>query len=227
MSNSFGFWGLFRRYSFHLAHNPNRSEILLTHVDALSFTCLVGDSYFYSLPKLISASFGSKRLRKKSKKTLKLTRVGIGLYTIGDYFEPFLPAYLLKTSYQNIFKIRDKLVGFVVRKSKSFNKGRYSRNRQTYRTGVYWCLYFNLVFVLPTYYYCYKFSFNFGYLWYIGFFFLNLFVLNKATNITLSYNVSIFKKSLFLLHRSIVLTLLGVSTFLSKYLFSTFFYLTN
>jgi hypothetical protein len=29
---------------------------------------------------------------------------------------------------------------FYIRKNRIFNKGRYSRNRQTYRTGVYWCL---------------------------------------------------------------------------------------
>ena len=29
---------------------------------------------------------------------------------------------------------------FFIRKNRIFNKGRYSRNRQTYRTGVYWCL---------------------------------------------------------------------------------------
>lgn len=27
-----------------------------------------------------------------------------------------------------------------IRKNKMFNKGRYSRNRQLYRTGVYWCI---------------------------------------------------------------------------------------
>jgi hypothetical protein len=27
-----------------------------------------------------------------------------------------------------------------LRKNKIFNKSRYSRNRQLYRTGVYWCL---------------------------------------------------------------------------------------
>jgi hypothetical protein len=29
---------------------------------------------------------------------------------------------------------------FYIRKNRIFNKGRYSRNRQLYRTGVYWCL---------------------------------------------------------------------------------------
>ena len=32
-----------------------------------------------------------------------------------------------------------------IRKSKFFNKGRYSRNRQIYRTGVYICFFINII----------------------------------------------------------------------------------
>jgi len=39
-----------------------------------------------------------------------------------------------------------------LRKSKIFNKGRYSRNRQFYRTGVYWCLYLSLILFTGLYY---------------------------------------------------------------------------
>ena len=40
--------------------------------------------------------------------------------------------------------------------NKIFNKGRYSRNRQTYRTGEYWCLYINILAVLFFYFWFYK-----------------------------------------------------------------------
>jgi hypothetical protein len=52
---------------------------------------------------------------------------------------------------------------YFLRKTRFFNKGRYSRNRQNYRTGVYWCLYVNIVAVLAIYYFFFRFSFNFGY----------------------------------------------------------------
>lgn len=54
---------------------------------------------------------------------------------------------------------------FYLRKNKIFNKGRYSRNRQLYRTGVYWCLWLNIIMVYGLYFIFYRFSFNFGYIW--------------------------------------------------------------
>jgi hypothetical protein len=68
---------------------------------------------------------------------------------------------------------------FYLRKSRVFNKGRYSRNRQNFRTGVYWCLYVNILAVLGIYYFFYKFTINFGYLWWIFIFFINCFFFNK------------------------------------------------
>lgn len=59
-----------------------------------------------------------------------------------------------------------------LRKNKIFNKGRYSRNRQLYRTGVYWCLWVNIIFVFGLYLYFYRFTFNFGYVWWVMFMFI-------------------------------------------------------
>ena len=56
-------------------------------------------------------------------------------------------------------------VFFYIRKNRIFNKGRYSRNRQLYRTGVYWCLWLNVMLVYGLYFLFYRFTFNFGYLW--------------------------------------------------------------
>ena len=50
-----------------------------------------------------------------------------------------------------------------VRKTKSFNKSRYSRNRQYYRTGVYWCLWLNIILVFALYYAFYRYTLKFGY----------------------------------------------------------------
>lgn len=58
---------------------------------------------------------------------------------------------------------------YFLRKTKMFNKGRYSRNRQNYRTGVYWCLYINIMVFCGLYLYFYRFTLNFGYLWWLLF----------------------------------------------------------
>jgi hypothetical protein len=51
-----------------------------------------------------------------------------------------------------------------LRKNKVYNKGRYSRCRQNYRTGVYLCMYLSVVSIFGLYYWFFKFSFNFSYL---------------------------------------------------------------
>ena len=65
---------------------------------------------------------------------------------------------------------------FFIRKQKFFNKGRYSRNRQLYRTGVYWCIYVNLLAVLGLNYLFYKFTINFLAYWWFSFFVICLFI---------------------------------------------------
>lgn len=52
-----------------------------------------------------------------------------------------------------------------LRKNRVYNKGRYSRTRQNYRTGVYMCMYLSVVSIFGLYYWFYKFSFNFTYIW--------------------------------------------------------------
>lgn len=69
-------------------------------------------------------------------------------------YKPTDTSYLLNSKKSSILFLR---------KNKIFNKGRYSRNRQLYRTGVYWCLWLNIINVFGLYYYFYRFVFNFGY----------------------------------------------------------------
>ena len=54
-----------------------------------------------------------------------------------------------------------------LRKNKVYNKGRYSRCRQNYRTGVYMCMYLSIISIFGLYYWFYRFSFNFTYLWWL------------------------------------------------------------
>ncbi len=66
-----------------------------------------------------------------------------------------------------------------LRKNKVYNKGRYSRCRQNYRTGVYMCMYLSVCAIFGLYYWFYKFSFNFTYLWWLFIAFVASFFLPK------------------------------------------------
>ena len=85
----------------------------------------------------------------------------------------------LYTNTASSFSKKHELIYFL-RKHKLFNKGRYSRNRQTYRTGAYWCLWVNIIAVTGFYYWFYRFSMNFGYLWPFFCLFILSFVLPRA-----------------------------------------------
>lgn len=61
--------------------------------------------------------------------------------------------------------LKNSLILFI-RSAKHFNKGRYSRNRQLYRTGVYWCIWLNIIIVYSLHYYFYRVVYSFGYLWF-------------------------------------------------------------
>lgn len=66
-----------------------------------------------------------------------------------------------------------------LRKNKVYNKGRYSRCRQNYRTGVYMCMYLSVISIFGLYYWFYRFSFNFTYLWWLFIAFVGSFFLPK------------------------------------------------
>lgn len=84
--------------------------------------------------------------------------------------------------FSNVFKVQPMI--YFLRKQKLFNKGRYSRNRQTYRTGAIWSLWVNILAVTGFYYWFYRFSMNFGYVWP----FLSLFVLSFIVPRAIKYN---------------------------------------
>ena len=88
------------------------------------------------------------------------------------FFNKLKNSYKITFSASNVVKYISDLsvnnsVILYLRKNKVFNKSRYSRNRQTYRTGAYWCLYINIIAVVAFYFWFYKFTMNFGYLWWL------------------------------------------------------------
>lgn len=91
-------------------------------------------------------------------------------------YSPTNVAKYLHSSYINRIDV------LFLRKNKVFNKGRYSRNRQFYRTGVYWCIYINLIAIIGLYFWFYRFVINFGYLWWLLFISLFSFLLAKSFN---------------------------------------------
>lgn len=72
-----------------------------------------------------------------------------------------------------------------LRKNKVYNKGRYSRCRQNYRTGVYMCMYLSIVSIFGLYYWFFKFSFNFTYLWWLFITFIGSIFLPKMVKFRL------------------------------------------
>jgi hypothetical protein len=112
---------------------------------------------------------------------------------------------------------------YFIRTSKIFNKGRYSRNRQTYRTGVYWCLYINIIIILSLYIYFYRFSFNFNYLWTLLLLLFLIIVLSKLFkfNILLKFctTVSFYQISLLkFLYKLCVFTYYVAKFYIKRYL---------
>jgi hypothetical protein len=83
-----------------------------------------------------------------------------------------------------------------LRKNKVYNKGRYSRCRQNYRTGVYMCMYLSVVSIFGLYYWFYKFSFNFTYLWWVFILFIGSFFLPKLIKYRL-YEPNVFLIKIF------------------------------
>ena len=94
--------------------------------------------------------------------------------SIAYSFKSFIkPSDIIKNA--NLFESK-KETSLSLRKNKIFNKGRYSRNRQLYRTGVYWSIWLNIILVFGLYYLFYRFTFNFGYFWLpLGIFIISIF----------------------------------------------------
>lgn len=64
---------------------------------------------------------------------------------------------------------------FFSKKNYLYNKGKFSRNRQTYRTGVYLCIWLTVLTVIGLYFYFYLMSIKFTYFYILFLFFVSLF----------------------------------------------------
>lgn len=64
---------------------------------------------------------------------------------------------------------------FFFRKNNLYNKGKFSRNRQTYRTGVFLCIWLTVLTVIGMYFYFLMLSIKFTYLIFFFIFFIFLF----------------------------------------------------
>jgi len=111
-----------------------------------------------------------------------------------------------------------------LRKNKVFNKGRYSRNRQYYRTGVYWCLYINIIAVIGIHFWFYKLTMNFGYMWWLLFVFILSFIAPKSIKYKLYNPVNLYNNYILnfvwlsLILSNILSYFLNVVNSLKKYL---------
>lgn len=64
---------------------------------------------------------------------------------------------------------------FFLKKNYLYNKGKFSRNRQTYKTGVYLCIWLTVLTVVGLYFYFYLMSMKFTYFFILFFFFISVF----------------------------------------------------
>ena len=128
---------------------------------------------------------------KKTKNYINNLKNNISFININEnFYNSIKNLFTVKFSSTNIVKYLsdisiNKSTILFLRKNKIFNKSRYSRNRQTYRTGAYWCLYVNIIAVIAFYFWFYNFTMNFGYLWWLLYSFILSFVFFKA----LKYNL--------------------------------------
>ena len=105
------------------------------------------------------------------------------LKNLVNFNKPLLISPKYSSSSINKYVCVDNVENFefqFLRKNKVYNKGRYSRCRQNYRTGVYMCMYLSVVSIFGLYYWFYKFSFNFTYLWWLFIAFIASFFLPKV-----------------------------------------------
>ncbi len=119
--------------------------------------------------------------------------------------------FFLKNSFKKIYNFKNvftkinlkyfnSIKFFFLRKTKCFNKSRYSRNRQNFRTGFYWCLYVNIIALIGLNFLFYKFIINFTALWYLFIFFIFIFFFSKFFKYNYTNFYNIYAEFLYLLN---------------------------
>lgn len=90
---------------------------------------------------------------------------------------------------KSIIGFKNNLNCLFLRKTRQYNKGRYSRNRQIYRTGVYLCLFINIIVLNLLWFTFYKFSLKYTYLWWLFLLLPGSFVFSRS----LKYNIIFYR----------------------------------
>ena len=114
----------------------------------------------------------------------------------------------------SLFSIKQYILG--LRRNKTFLKSKYTRTRQWSKSIVYFGLWFNLISIYLSFFYCYQFYFNlleYWWVWYcivISFFFrlflnhINYYFFGKFSKILYVYNL-FFEGTFSLLNRVLYL----------------------
>jgi len=106
------------------------------------------------------------------------------------------PKYSSSSLHKNIDVSVLKYEYQFLRKNRVYNKGRYSRTRQNYRTGVYMCVYLSLTTIFGLYFIFYRFSFSFTHLWWLYVYFIFSFFAPKIIQNRLYEPSNLLKKSI-------------------------------
>lgn len=112
-----------------------------------------------------------------------------------------------------------KSYNYILRKTKSFNKSRYSRNRQYYRTGVFLCLWANIILVMGAYYLFFRLTFKFTYMFII---LLSSFMLVLFSYFSRNFTIGLLKSILRLLSWSSLNLIIFLNLLAIKFRILTF-----
>lgn len=142
---------VYNNLSSYINLNTNPKLIVQNYV-RLKYVTLIENNYFYNLNSNKYINFNVNFNNTFLSKLKNLYKISFSASNV--------------TKYISDLSANNSIILYL-RKNKIFNKSRYSRNRQTYRTGAYWCLYINIIAVVAFYFWFYKFTMNFGYLWWL------------------------------------------------------------
>ena len=154
-------------------------------VQSFDVSSILNDRPFFKLYK----NFKKINLKRILLPFRKNKVYSLSLAPVSNFLIRFSPTTIVK--YLSTFDLNSYQILYL-RKNKIFNKGRYSRNRQFYRTGVYWCIYINIIAILGLYFWFYRFVINFGYLWWLLYVSILSFAIAKAFNYNLLNPLSLF-----------------------------------
>lgn len=132
------------------------------------------------------------------------------IHSLNNFFKKYLIKYTpirynptIISKYTTEIYLK-KIKIYFLRKTKIFNKSRYSRNRQIYRTGVYWCLWLSIFLGWGLYFIFYRYTLTFSYLWWIIYIGLSLFIFIKTLKYRF-YNFSVIISEITLISKWIYL----------------------